>query len=455
MLEEEENDLPVVQVNVIEGGAPGRREWINCEIGMHLKFSADSLSSYFFAKWEPLVFDALLVAAAVEFCDKVCKRPKFGWGRRIELKLPVHDPACWKCKDVGEALHDALQFLTGDRWQLQFVKRRTKLSPPQQGLFELPGQGASAIMPFSEGLDSRAVAGLMADELGDGLILVRLGKKTNDRPKKAPFTAIPYHVSRGDFAFPESTARSRGFKFAMLSGLAAYLAKGERIIVPESGQGALGPALVPVGQAYEDYRNHPLFTNRMAAFLIALLGQPLRFEFPRLWNTKGETLKAYVERTQASDWATTRSCWQDNRHASVEGHRRQCGICAACMLRRLSVHAAGLHEDRDTYVWENLDASTFDSGAAAGLKKVEKVQREYAIAGTLHLDHLAGLRGSPVHAYGVKLNVRNLAKALSISLAEAESKMDRLLGQHENEWGAYLNSLGPDSFVKGWTGRVQ
>ena len=28
---------------------------------------------------------------------------------------------------------------------------------------------------------------------------------------------------------------------------------------------------------------------------------------------------------QASDWATTRSCWQDNRHASVEGHRRQCG----------------------------------------------------------------------------------------------------------------------------------
>ena len=53
------------------------------------------------------------------------------------------------------------------------------------------------------------------------------------------------------------------------------------------------------------------------------------------------------------------------------------------MLRRLSVHAAGLHEDRDTYVWENLDASTFDSGAAAGLKKVEKVQREYAIAGTL------------------------------------------------------------------------
>src|SRR4030081_3638965 len=119
MLEEEENDLPVVQVNVIEAGAPRRGGWINCEIGTHLKFSGDSLASYFFAKWEPIVFDALLVAAAVEFCDKVRKRPKFGWGRRIELKLPVHDPDCWKRKDVGEALHDALQFLTGDCWYIE------------------------------------------------------------------------------------------------------------------------------------------------------------------------------------------------------------------------------------------------------------------------------------------------------------------------------------------------
>jgi 7-cyano-7-deazaguanine synthase in queuosine biosynthesis len=300
----------------------------------------------------------------------------------------------------------------------------------------------------------------MAAELGDGLIRVRLGTKTNDRPKKAsgrcyPFTAIPYEVSRGAFSFPESTARSRGFKFAMLSGLAAYLAKADRIIVPESGQGALGPALVPVGQAYEDYRNHPLFTNRMAAFLIALLGQPLRFEFPRLWHTKGETLKAYVEQSKAQDWAGTRSCWQDNRHASVDGHRRQCGICAACMLRRLSVHAAGLSEAGDSYVWENLKASSFEEGAANGLKKIEKLQREYAIAGTLHLDHLAQLKKSPLQSYGLKLNVRQLAKALGISNAEAEKKMHRLLDQHETEWNAYMKSLGPDSFVKSWTGQPQ
>ena len=84
----------------------------------------------------------------------------------------------------------------------------------------------------------------------------------------------------------------------MLGGLGAFLAETSRIIMPESGQGALGPALVPVGQAYEDYRNHPLFTNRMETFLSALLDRPLQFEFPRIWYTKGETLEAFVGATQ-------------------------------------------------------------------------------------------------------------------------------------------------------------
>ncbi|MES0003086.1 hypothetical protein NKJ90_30710 [Mesorhizobium sp. M0051] len=41
----------------------------------------------------------------------------------------------------------------------------------------------------------------------------------------------------------------------------------------ESGQGALGPALLPVGQGY------PLFTMRMAKSLNALLGSSLIFSF--------------------------------------------------------------------------------------------------------------------------------------------------------------------------------
>ena len=48
-------------------------------------------------------------------------------------------------------------------------------------------------MPFSDGLDSRAVAGLMTREMGSELLRVRLGTKDYDaRDRGRPFQAVPY-----------------------------------------------------------------------------------------------------------------------------------------------------------------------------------------------------------------------------------------------------------------------
>jgi hypothetical protein len=80
----------------------------------------------------------------------------------------------------------------------------------------------------------------------------------------------------------------------MIAGIAAYLADVKTIIIPESGQGALGPPLVPVVQAYPDYRNHPRFTERMEKLFSVLLNHTVSYTFPRLWFTKGETLKEFV-----------------------------------------------------------------------------------------------------------------------------------------------------------------
>jgi hypothetical protein len=241
----------------------------------------------------------------------------------------------------------------------------------------------------------------------------------------------------------------------MASGVAAYLAKVDRVFMPESGQGALGPCLVTVGQAYEDYRNHPLFTNRMSEFLDALLGHRVQFEFPRIWFTKGETLRAYVSKKskESANWSKTRSCWQDSRTVSVDRQRRQCGICAACMLRRLSVHAAGLVEPKENYVWEDLSSETFEASVAPTFdkRKITRSQQRYAIAGTLHLDHLAGLAQSAIHKPTIKSNASALAGALGLSEFEAQAKLARLLKQHEIEWANYLALLGPRSFIANWT----
>jgi len=447
---------PSIGIEVVEAEGRTRRGWLRCEIDENVTFSTERLETYCFANWEPVVYDALLVAAAVEFGDRSQRRRALRWEREIALSVPVHDPDRWNDRPVVNALHDALDFLTGDRWEITFTKRRQAQNPPVQGRLNLP-EGVTAVIPFSDGLDSRIVAGLMARDMGDKLIRVRLGSKTSDARalsrQRHPFTSVPYRVQPGRQRFTESSARSRGFKFALISGLAAYLAKAGQIIVPESGQGSLGPALVTVGQGYEDYRSHPLFTERMEVFLAALLKHRVAFKFPRLWYTKAETLRKFVkECSDSSGWPQTWSCWQQTRQVSVDRKKRQCGICAACMLRRMSVHAAGLSEARETYVWEDLKARHFGDGAATSFpkKKVTGKLRDYAIAGALHLDHLAGLRTSRANQQSLKLNAFQLSRTLGIAQSEAERKLDRLLAEHGKEWKNFVDFLGQKSFVADW-----
>lgn len=445
---------PVVRVAVLEKGQRAPADWHACVIGINLDFSTERLESYCLASWRPVIFDALLVAAAVEFCDRIQKRPVLSWGRDFSLTVPVHDVALWSGKPVGSALIDALEFLTGDKWQIEFTPRRKPHEVNRQAHLPIP-PGITTIIPFSDGIDSRAVSALKEEELGSHLCRVKLGPTKGDKHRfgrqRQPFTTVPYEVKIGKRS-SESSARSRGFKFATVSGIAAYLVEATEIIVPESGQGALGPVLVPTGQGYEDYRNHPFFTDRMERYFKALFGIDVHFIFPRLWFTKGETLAEYAALRGKTAHVDANSCWQQNRHVPVDKHRRQCGICAACMLRRLSVHAADLREPRETYVWENLDAGTFEEGTAKAFdkKKITRALREYAIAGTLHLDHLAGLRNSALHAGSLKRQAYQLSQSRKLSPEEAEAHLNRLLSKHESEWQNFIRSLGSKSFIRNW-----
>lgn len=446
---------PVVVVHIAEPGVRTYNNALRCKIGENVEFSTAGLESYFFAKWEPIAWDALLLAAAVEFADRTKRRPAYRWRRRFALRVPVHDPRHWSSTKIEAPLRGALEFLTGDEWRFEFIGRRKNAGRPQQIQLSLDPQ-VEAVIPFSNGLDSCAVAGLMEHRMGNKLVRIRLGSGLHDGKvlsrQRSAFTRIPYDVSPGEKPFVESSARSRGFKFALISGVAAFLSNARTIIIPESGQGALGPSLVTVGQAAEDYRNHPLFTRRIEAFLSALLGHTVSYEFPQLWNTKAETLRQFVDECKDSSWLQTRSCWQQNRQSSVDEKWRHCGICAACLLRRLSVHAAGLGEPKETYVWEDLSARTFEAGAAVSFErnKITPAMRQYAIAGALHLDHLAAILDSPANAPTLDLGVYQLSEALSLPESETRHKLNRLLQQHSREWKNFMDSLGENSFIADW-----
>lgn len=146
-------------IDVVEAGRKPRKGRIPFDLDQNLVFSNEALRSYAFARWEPVIYDAMVVSAAVEFADLSVKRPSRGWARRIAVRIPVHDSSRWSDPAVTDALHDTLGFLTGDFWTLEFVKRSKNVAAPIQECLPFP-RPTEAVIAYSDGMDSRAVAGL-------------------------------------------------------------------------------------------------------------------------------------------------------------------------------------------------------------------------------------------------------------------------------------------------------
>ena len=117
---------------------------------------------------------------------------------------------------------------------------------------------------------------------------------------------------------------------------------------------------------------------------------------------------------------------------------------------------AGLSEPAERYVWSDLSPDGFERGAARSYRakgKITGASREYAIAGALHLDHLAALTESAAHAVALDLAAFQLAGALGIERTVAKGRLNRLLRHHSSEWEGFMRSLGPNSFVADWAMR--
>ncbi len=436
------------RIDAVEEGVPLRPGSTPALLGNAIRLDTRGLTSFFFARFDRQLFDLLVIAAAVEFCDRAKRRPALGWSRSFDIRVAVHEPEIWRAPDVHAAVEDALSFLTGDVWQLKFEARREDEPAPVVAQLPLPPRRA-VIMPYSEGLDSLAVHAITAHSIADELVRVRLGSGGVDREAldkdRKPFARVPFRVSVPRSA--ESSARSRGFKFAVVTAVAAAMSDVQRIVVTESGQGALGPVLIRSGHAYPDYRVHPAFSRKMEKLFEALTGRAVQYEYPRLWNTKGETLAEAVALPNPPDFVKrTRSCWQSSQHASVNGKRRQCGICAACMLRRVSMFTAKIAEPAETYVWENLGVEDFDAGAAEAFQGHTPALREYGIAGVLHMDHLASLASTSELP-----STRRVSRLTADAIGEDEyavlDKMQDLFARHAKEWREFVSSHGERSFV--------
>jgi len=417
------------------------------EIGDEIYFEPEILDTFDVEGCQPLHYDLLLLAAAVEFADRRWKRPR-GWSRTLNLTLPVFELGTWQKSEVIEHLQRALRHLTGDAWRFDFVQA-IDVSPLglRQGVLHFPKKKTFAIA-YSEGLDSRAVSALSGKK--DEALCIRVANQPQRRRNgDSPFDQIPFRVK--GHGSSESSFRSRGFQFAAVTAIAAQLSNIPRIVVPESGQGALGPVLRPLHNVYADYRNHPTFFRKMERFTRALLGHDVRYEQPRLWHTKAQTMSAFlaIRGKSKEELINTRSCWQTRRVVNVDGVRKHCGLCAACLLRRLSIHAAELEETAATYVVSDLSTGDLSEAfAAIPLKEDRLIMMEYGSIGARHLQHLADMATWPDDQ--LTQHVSEIAAATDATPEETLANLRTLLVNHAREWHEFVAVQGPHTFLQSW-----
>ena len=113
------------------------------------------------------------------------------------------------------------------------------------------------------------------------------------------------------------------------------------------------------------------------------------------------------------------------------------------------MHAAGLGEHPDTYISSNMSAATLDDAVDPDFTKLNSSYLEYAIAGVLHMERLATMAKEDMRPL-VERHAMLLEPALNHTREEIFKYLRTLLLKHAEEWQDYLDSLGPNSFVKLW-----
>ncbi|OWY71557.1 hypothetical protein B7486_07670 [cyanobacterium TDX16] len=300
------------------------------------------------------VIDVLHFAMAVYSADLRVNRNHAtdSWGRDFVLHLPVASPARWM---AGlPVLIRMLQFLTGDKWSIEL---RSRQAAPQPALTRILDD-VQAIVLFSGGLDS-LVGGI--DALADGQkaalvghhgagvtnsvqtdLLATLQQTYGDNVVPLMFYVQPPASGAAD---GEKSMRSRSILFLALGiAVCETLGPDKTLVVAENGLISLNVPLVPTRSGSSSTRTtHPHFILLCREW-IGSMGLTTSIDLPYRFKTKGEMLaNCESPAVLRSTAANTMSCSHpESGRFQRHSPGNHCGYCVPCIIRRASLHAAGL-----------------------------------------------------------------------------------------------------------------
>lgn len=297
--------------------------------------------------------------------DMACERG-FGdvdWSRSIQAWLPVRDPAYWNAH--RPTIEGIWTDLTSDELHLHFELEAKPTGPPRMGKTPFPDHDCIALV--SGGQDSFAGTLDLLDAGRRPLLLSHSASGAVNGAQNAveailrgvePSIArlkLGAHKAPGrNFPGMESSQRSRTFLFVGAAALVAALGGSDEVVLNENGIMALHLPLTAarIGSLSTHTASPPIL-ERMRALASAVLGRPLRVENRLVHLTKPEVVGRAVALGHGQDMVQTVSCWQIGRT------HRHCGICAPCLLRRISCEHHGVADvPYDADVFTTLPHST-------------------------------------------------------------------------------------------------
>jgi hypothetical protein len=330
--------------------------------------------------------DLMVLAAHVHAADTRLSREtesQDNWTREIRLVVPVKDFALWR--GASPVLQRMLNFLTGDRWSIDFRSRpvgfEKTVRPSAQELLGLPYDRVSL---FSGGLDSLIGA---IDELemgGTPLLVSHAGEGSVSESQEALYRRLETQYKGRGFerlrvwmAFPtnlvkdvgpEMTTRGRSFLFFAAGVFASTgLGKPVSLRVPENGLIALN---VPLDKlrlgALSTRTTHPFYIARWNE-LVGILGIATPIENPYWDKTKGEMVASCAnEALLQRIISDSMSCSSPTKGRWTGHGSEHCGFCLPCLIRRAAIKAGLGKTDPTTYTLANLTAQVLDTKQAEG-----------------------------------------------------------------------------------------
>lgn len=329
-------------------------------------------------------WDFVTIALGVAAADFGCARSSSpdGWTREIELEISVLDPEFWRTQKLP--FESALEFLTGDFWNLNFISGG--VCQPKPSKRNKRTIGGKCISLFSGGADSLVGAiDYFVNSLNPVLVSqVADGDKSKQREFARCLKFDDNHIQLSHAiktsGLAERSQRSRSIVFLAYGLMAAmHLSQNDNnspktLIVPENGFISLNVPLTPLRTGSLSTRTtHPFFIKQVQS-IFNTCGFPVTIENPYQFKTKGEMFLECLDQSLAKRLLPqSTSCGRFGRYGFMH-----CGRCIPCLVRRAAFNRAKI-KDKTEYKYDDLsipdrDHLLFDDVQAI-IYAIQKVSR--------------------------------------------------------------------------------